>query len=326
MAELDAAKYFEGLFGEQVRVQDWDASSTLPAYIALRYQWSMLELIGVRVLLMQPIETVPGAVTLGKHRLAAQAGFGGPTALCLDAVSANTRARLLASRIPFVVPGQQLFFPELGIALRERYPRHLVLRNSLPPAAQRLVVLLLLDRIPRNASVAEVARMTGYSAMSASRMLDAVEGSGLLSTEKSGRIRRLKPYAARRKFWERARPFLKSPVERRLPLAWTELPPSVLAAGQLALSRMSDLAEPNIPEYAADIGMVEMFQATGAFLEKDWSDSAAAMLQVWSYPPIEGPIKGVADPFSTFLEFSADNDERIISALDQMLEAELLRV
>ncbi len=326
MAEPDAAEYLQILFGEKGQMEIWDASASLPAYIAMRYAWHVLGLFDTKVLLMRPREAIPGAGTLGKHLCTARARFGGPTALLLDAVSANTRARLLASRTPFIVPGQQLFFPELGLALRERYPQSPVARDTLPPAAQRLAILLLMDRLPRNASAAEIARMTGYSAMSASRMLDALESSSLLATERIGRIRRLIPFADRREFWERVRPFLNNPVVRRIPLREADPPPGALAAGQLALSSMSDLAEPSIPEYAAEPGLIEVLRQKGAFLDKDWIDLAAAMIQVWSYPPIEGHIAGVADPFSTYLEFSASDDERVQMALDEMMEAEWSRV
>jgi hypothetical protein len=52
----------------------------------------------------------------------------------------------------------------------------------------------------------------------------------------------------------------------------------------------------------------------------DIAEPNACELEIWSYSPKLFAKKGVVDRFSLFLSMRKDNDERVQSALEKMME------
>jgi len=50
------------------------------------------------------------------------------------------------------------------------------------------------------------------------------------------------------------------------------------------------------------------------------SDGASSELEIWNYNPELFSKDGIVDPFSLYLRLEADGDERIESALENMME------
>ncbi len=315
-------RYLETLFGKPARRAAWPGASALPAYLASQYRCFELSLEGAQILLAEPTGDVPTPAALEKHLAALKGRYKGPVAVILPAIDPVARSRLLARRIPFIVPAQQLFFPELGLALRERYGASTPAGEELQPAAQYLVVMLLMGCIPETASVSEIAAGTGYTAMTASRILSALEGAGVVESARIGRARRMVAPESRRGLWERAMPLMSSPVQRTLYLSAATPPKGALEAGYLALSRMSELAAPARREYAIDAAAAAPRLKAGRLVTADSGEDAEACVQAWSYPPIparEGPW---ANPFSLYLSLGGDEDERVRKELDALMEGQ----
>jgi DNA-binding transcriptional ArsR family regulator len=317
-----ALGYLKILFGAPATRGAWAGASGLPYYLIGQYRFLVLSLDGAELLLAEPIGDNPTPAALEKHVAILRDRYKGPVAVLLASIDPVTRARLLARRIPFIVPSQQLYIPALGLALRERYSQVASTSELLQPAAQYLVVMLLLGLAPATASAIDIAKATGYSAMTASRILNALEAAGIVTCARDGRTRRLLAPSSRRGLWERARPHLGSPVDRTLYLRDGERPEGALEAGYLALSHMSDLAEPGRREYAIDAGVAAQLKKTGRLVATDSGEDSEARVQVWSYRPIHAQNEAWIDPFSLYLSLDTDDDERVRKALDSLLEAQ----
>ena len=98
-----------------------------------------------------------------------------------------------------------------------------------------------------------------------------------------------------------------------------------LEAGYLALSRMSDLAEPTRREYAIDATTAAKLLKAGRLVAIDSGEDAEARVQVWSYLPLPARDAAWVNPFSLFLSLVEDEDERVRKALKGMLEAQWLK-
>jgi DNA-binding transcriptional ArsR family regulator len=320
-----ATVYLETLLGARATQGAWAGASQLPAYLDMQYRCVMFDLEGMDFLLIEPLGAIPGPATLEKQLVAMKYRFKGPVAVVLPSIDPVTRSRLLARRIPFIVPDQQLYFPELGLVLRERYSPAAFKGEEVQPAAQYLVVMLLMGLVPEDATVSDIARATGYSAMTATRILNALEDAGVVTCTKEGRTRRIIAPEARQGLWERAKPHLASPVQRILYLVDPEPPERYLEAGCLALSRMSNLAEPSRCDYAIDAAAAGKLLKAGLLVDTDSGEDTEARVQVWSYKPLPAPDGAWVNPFSLWLSLESDEDERVRKELDSLLEAQWLR-
>jgi hypothetical protein len=92
-----------------------------------------------------------------------------------------------------------------------------------------------------------------------------------------------------------------------------------LAASLTALARQTMIADREIPEYAVSAGTWKRLEKEGVkTIPVD--EPGTCLLQVWSYDPKVLGVGGMVDPFSLFLSFQEETDERIEIALEDMLE------
>ena len=237
-----------------------------------------------------------------------------------DALPGFLRKRLIERNIPFVVPGVQLHWPDLGVAVRARRGRSpWKFKSYIHPPAHVLIVGQLGGTIPNGISAQDAAHRLGYSPMTMTRAFDELEGADLARTKRRGHERQVHFQEDHKALWIAARPKMRSPVLKTERLPRTDADQrNLLAAGESALSAMSMLASPAIPVYAID--------------RKQWTtratkpetptvpDEAICDLQVWSYDPRLTASEQHVDPFSLTLSLQDTADERVALALEEMIE------
>jgi hypothetical protein len=114
------------------------------------------------------------------------------------------RQRLIERRIPFVVPGRRLYWPELGLAVQARKIKGAsVPVAAVSPATQAVLTWALLGRITAPITPKSLAKKLGYSTMTLSRALDEIEANSLGQVVREGRERLLdfpagRPFGGRR--------------------------------------------------------------------------------------------------------------------------------
>ena len=97
------------------------------------------------------------------------------------ALASYERKRLIEQKVPFLVPGNQLYLPDLGINLREYFRKPPVAPDTaLSPATQAMLIIVLL-RKPWRAEwqPAEVVNELGYTAMTLSLAVKELTGAGI---------------------------------------------------------------------------------------------------------------------------------------------------
>ncbi len=259
------------------------------------------------------------------HLASFEALAGGPVALVLSGVTSTTRARLVEARVPFIVPGNQLFLPMLFVDLRERMTRPVVPRETPLGGVAQLVLLAHLQR-PRldTVSLADVARVLGYSAMMLTKAKDELVASGLCTVRAHGRSLRLAFTAEGRALWEAALPRLASPVVRTQLIRFSApdqgptLPHGLVRAGLSALSDLTDLADDARVTYATRKGVPGAGGPSLRWVELE--DDADARVELWRYAPERLASDGRVDALSLYLSLRETTDERVLGALDDLLE------
>jgi len=120
-------------------------SEPLPYIIKNNYTLSNLKLLDHSFLLLwenENVETSPA--TLAKHIKWVEDRIGFPAIFGSKSIEAYNRKRLVERKIPFIVPENQLYLPDLGIDFREHLKKVRSKKPTLSPSAQLLLLAYLL--------------------------------------------------------------------------------------------------------------------------------------------------------------------------------------
>lgn len=165
-----------------------------------------------------------------------------------DTTTSDERFRLIEQKLPFIVPGNQMYLPMLGADLREHYRKmhEPVVRFS--PATQATVILLLTESDPPPYDAVALAERLGYSKMTASRALNELLSTEVGVVETVGRARTLAFDGDRRVLWSRCLPYMDMPVRYRQMITMekkgsiTGVYAGLTALSMLAKPRMTTIA------------------------------------------------------------------------------------
>jgi hypothetical protein len=316
--------YLRETLGIAPKLRRWPSATKLPYFLQDAFEVRELELLNHPILLAidkQPSKHGLASVRSQLDKLRQLAGV--PVVYVTGALASYERKRLIEQKVPFMVPGNQLYLPDLGIDLREYFrQRPAAPDTALSPATQAMLIAVLL-RKPWLAEwhPAEVVNDLGYTTMTLSRAVRELTGAGVAKLRTEGRTRWLHIDGTAADTWERAMPLLRSPVKRRF---WAQRvpnwqPPRIRLAGLSALARCSMLAEPQWPTYA--IGPAQWKTAMQADVEALPEHlPGACEYEVWYYNPGLIPGSEMVDPLSLTLSLQSNADERVQLALDELKE------
>src|SRR3990172_7761826 len=236
------------------KVRPWAGAGKLPYFLQDAFEIRELKLLNRPILLAigrQANKPALANVRAQLDKLRALAGH--PVVYVTGALASYERKRLIEQKVPFIVPGNQLYLPDLGIDLREYFrQRPQAPDTALSPATQAMLITTLLRKPWRpDWQPGEVVTEMGYTAMTLSRAVKELTAAGIGTLRTEGRVRWLHMERTAEDTWDHAKPLLRSPVRRRI---WAHpipklKPPHVRLAGLSALARYSMLAEPQWPVY-----------------------------------------------------------------------------
>jgi len=314
-------RYLDEALGIRAAVAPWETEGRMPLFLQDRYRFFWAEAMNQRCLFMVDAhaeEESPAAIR--KHVELVREKWDGPVVYVRDRIIAYNRKRLIEHKVPFIVPGTQMYLPPLGIDLREHF-RTLRRDNSgLRPAAQAVLIHALLQDA-ENLGPTALAGKLGYSVMAMSRALDELEAAELGQTTANGRERRLRLAVPKREIWEKAQPLLRSPVVKRHAI---RLAPNAALpgprAGLDALAHYSMLAEPKNIVVALGRENWKAMQQTDRVETAMIDEPGTTTVEVWSYAPVLFADGGWVDRLSLCLSLRGTQDERVQAALDQMIK------
>jgi hypothetical protein len=238
-----------------------------------------------------------------------------------EQVTAYNRKRLIEQKVPFIVPGNQMYLPMLAIDLREHFRR---IREEAAPTFSPSTQVVVLHAMLRDAGQvlipSEMAPLLGYSAMTMTRAFDELETAKLAEVMVRGRERCLRFIGDRREIWENAQPFLRNPVSKRLFIRRIDGSESANCAGLTALAHYSMLAQPAYTTYALSREDWKALRQQHKIIEVSAQDPDASEIEVWWYSPARFAEHGMVDRLSLYLSLKADHNERTETALEEMME------
>src|SRR5574338_12362 len=198
-------------------VKPWARENELPYFLRDAFQFGEIELLEHSIVLAMGRAEQKQSLSevrtwLDKVRVLA----GQPAVYVTDTLASYERRRLIEQQVPFIVPGNQLYLPDLGLDLREYFrQRSPTAESALSPSAQAMLITALLQQ-PWQAEwqPSTVAVALGYTPMTLSRVVKELTAAGLAAQYTAGRSRWLRMEHPPQEIWERARPVLRTPVKR----------------------------------------------------------------------------------------------------------------
>ncbi|MFM7181150.1 MAG: hypothetical protein ACKO2G_06765 [Verrucomicrobiales bacterium] len=318
-------EYLEPLTGGVPALRDVPTQAGLPLFLRERYQFRRIGLFGRDCLLA--LEK-PGMETGSPGEYAAHVGtmldqISEPVTLVIPQVASYARNRMVQAGTPFIVPGSQLFMPFMMVDLRERFAaKGPAAGRPLTPAAQFILLYHLLREPLKGRVLHEIAKLTGYTGMTITKVKDELETNGLCKTVRAGRSLVVEFNAGGRDLWHKAEQLMASPVKKSHWVRWKDWEKSRsagLAAGYTALSMTSMIEDDPIPTTALPHHDYRMMLAKGEFREVGGPEDANVRVEAWTYDPrllSDGPC---VDPLSLVLSLRGDSDERVQIQLQTVL-------
>lgn len=317
----DVRAYLHEALAVDARIRKWSGAKKLPYFLQDAFELHELQLRDKRFLLASGRkQRMPTPHTLRAQLDKLEQIAACPVVFAVASMASYERKRLVDQKIPFVVPRNQLYLPDLGIDFREyfRQPQNAV--SAFTPATQALFIAALLrGEWHDDLKLAALNMNLRYTAMTLSRAVRELAAAGLVTVSPAGRGRRLRVNHSPAKAWEHAAPFLRSPVKgtlgvnRRGRAKNLKLP----LAGLSALANYTMLAEPAYPVYAATPAQWKDAHKAGVQLLPE-PQPEAAQWQIWSYTPSLTKPGVVVDPLSLTLSLKDDPDDRVQKALDEL--------
>jgi len=318
------ARYLRETLGVIVDPIPWAGGAQLPFFMKARYGLFEFELLGASLLLLTDCGDEQTPETVEKHVAQVRKFWDGEVVYLREAVTGYNRKRLIERRVSFVVPAKHMYLPTLGVDLREHFKQLRAKPKVLSPSAQVLLIYLLLHRedmgISSDATPGRMKERLGYSAITMTRAFDELEAAAIGAFDLKGRERRLVLSGESREIWQRAQPFLRTPVVKRVWCRNVSLEGLAVRAGFSALAQYTAMAAAAHETVAVARRKWKALVAGDGVREIPYGEPEAAEVEVWRYAPeacAQGPV---VDRLSLWLSLRDDPNERVEGAREELLE------
>lgn len=314
--------YLYRITGISLHPVKWSGNTALPYYLNEIYSFYKADILDTPVIIME--QTSPGEqtpATIKKHCEQVNKTWQGAVIYLCDSITPYNRKRLIEHKVPFVIPDNQMYLPDLGIDLREHFRQVRSSKITFSPSTQVLVLYALLNKTSGPFTPAGMAAILNYTPMTLGRAFDELEAAGICEVKSMGRERFLTLPDNRKDLWDLALPYMKSPVRTSYYISpvddFLKLN-NIFRSGLPALSEYSMLAAPGYPVMA--IGSDTWNNIKAGLRLLPIREEGAAELQVWRYLPETLSPGDTVDIFSLYLSLMDEKDERIQKALSEMME------
>ncbi len=271
------------------------------------------------------------AETIAKHLAVVRGKWSDAIVMVADRITPHVRRRLIAERIPFIIPGTQVSLPFLGMLLHERFPvPKSAAVEALRPAAQATLLWWIHHGFAKADTARTLAPLLGYTPMSLSRVFDDLEHLAqrlpALSVERIGRERKARWQGGARKLWQTAQPLMQDPVVRREIVRFASKTIGC-PAGLTGMSAISDVTAPDLSTIAVERSAWIAYRKKHRPAPALRGEPGTVMVEVWRYAPdlhrerLDQQVAS-ADPLSITLSMagqSSSADERVEAALAQVI-------
>ncbi len=291
----------------------------LPIYLSKAFKFHAVEIAKKKMVLAELLSVknfTPDQLKKQQHPLEDFSGL--PIVFLIDHIEAYQRKRLVEKKIPFIVPGKQLYIPNLLIDLNEvKRGSPASHREKLSPAAQCLLLFHLQVENLDEMQLKMIAKKIGYSGMTVSRAAKELMQFSLCNIIGT-KEKALDFILTKKELWTKAVAVAANPVKQKVFV--NQLPATVqlIQSGETAMEHYTHLNAGKTKNVAISKEKFAMLKKKKLLLDANPYEGNY-LLEVWNYnPELLGKGKYV-DVLSLYLSRKNDSDERTQIELEQLL-------
>jgi len=314
-------RYLSDTLGITVTLSKPANQGSLPFFLQDSYDLYQVRLLNEDfIILASKNDSEPTPAAIHKHIDIVSQQLRMKAVFLHSSISSFNRKRLVEHKAPFVIPGNQMYLPDLGIDLREYFIKKRSKTAIFGPSTRAVILYAITKKMTEPVTPTQLAEELGYSRMTMTRSIDEIKSAELAEVSVVGRKRLVHFDKNRRELWGKAFPHLRSPVKENvwLKALIEELP--VCEAGLTALACYSMLTPSQKQAYAASTKDWKAIKRKYLLEIISYPDESGYELEVWSYSPGLFANGKIVDQFSLYLSLRDIKDERVESAMEKMME------
>ncbi|RMD52232.1 hypothetical protein D6827_00435 [Candidatus Parcubacteria bacterium] len=313
-------KYLFDTLGIEILIEAFPQSNLkrLPFFLRGMYRFQKTQLFNREIILLQQNENeYLTADQYLKQVRQIEETCNLPVVLVLEPIEAYNRKRLIKKQVAFIIPGKQMFIPQLLIDLKEFRYATKKKQDTVQPAAQCLLFYHLLKENVEAMNFKMIAERINYTQMTITRAaIDLAERE--ICVIEGRKDKRLLFNADKRTIWAKAQPFLQNPVKRKIYIDENFEDNLMYKGGYSALAYYTNIAG-NANECFA------IAKTDYLFLKKNQririnNIEGRFCIEIWKYPPGILAENKIVDPLSLYLTLKDEKDERVEMELEKMIE------
>jgi predicted transcriptional regulator len=302
-------------------IKPWYEENKFPVFLRNHYNFYEMKILGTPCILMEIADDMPGVVTLQKHTKRVEIIANRPIVVCYKELTRYRRKSLIENRVPFVVEDGQMYLPFLALDLKKASEHVKTEVKHFSVSAQKAYLYFLYNE-NEVVNMTECAEKLGCTKMTASRALNELYRTNLITCEIGGKTGRSKEYKRipDPEYFRKGHGYLKSPVKK---IVFLETEPfGALTAGLEALAEVSMINPPGHPVRAVGREQFKTQEFEGIKNKDVINDTQLVELQIWAYDPTQFSHTKHVDLVSLYASLQEEKDERIEHALEEVLQAE----
>jgi len=290
----------------------------LPFFLAKGYDFGEIKLFNQQIVLLIVKDDFT-TNNLRTHLTKVQNDLDTVVVAVIPAVDAYKRLRLIEKKVSFIVPGKQMYMPDLMISLKEFGTTRLEDRQptNMQPAAQLILLYHLQVEPLEGLNLGTIAEKLRYNPMTITRAAFYFQNSGLCRIEGT-KEKFLKFDKTKHELWDIAEPKMSNPINKIQYYTGYTMDKNLKKTNINALAHYTDLNDEQVeffamrPRYGRFIG--------GVNLKPIDPMEGNVCIEEWKYDPALLTKTEYIDPLSLYLCFRENKNERIEMALGKLIE------
>ncbi len=290
----------------------------LPFFLAKGYDFGEINLFNQQIVLL----IVKGEFTtdsLRTHLTRVQNDLDALAVAVIPPVDAYKRLRLIEKKVPFIVPGKQMYMPDLMISLKEFGKTGLedLQPTNMQPAAQFILLYHLQVESLEGLNLGKIAEKLGYNPMTITRAAFYFQNTGLCRIEGT-KEKFIKFDKTKHELWDIAVPKMSNPINKVQYYSGYTTDQNLKKTNINALAHYTDLNDEQVEFFAMRPGYGRFIG--GVNLKLINSMEGNVCIEEWKYDPALLTKTEYTDPLSLYLCFRENKNERIEIAREKLIE------
>ena len=311
-------EYIYETLGVRIEIKDVSPNKLkgLPFFMVNTYKFKKTTFFDRDVILMV-VQDEFTADKIRKHLDLAQEAFNVIVIAVIEPIEAYNRLRLVEKKVPFIIPGKQMYIPHLLIDFKEYATTKSEIPTIMQPAAQCLLLYHMQVESLEGINFKGISEKLNYNPMTITRAAYFLHNAGICKLEGT-KEKYLRFEKNNRELWNETESMMMNPVKRSSYYTGWVSGENEYKTNINALAHYSDLNDEAVEYYAVRSGFLKFIE--GANLKKINSYEGNIFIEEWLYDPSLLTKDKFVDPLSLYLCFRDNQDERIEMALEQIIE------